>query len=76
MRHAAGDKNKQQGNSRESDSFTDKHARVFANSAYRDAKQRGFLTGNDVLKSIQTDEEFINSLNMPSFASIAKLGRL
>ena len=26
----------------------------YANSAYRHAKQRGFLTGEDVLKSLET----------------------
>jgi hypothetical protein len=74
MRHASVTKSKNYDNQGDIDSRFDRRVHMFANSAYRNAKQRGFSTGHDVLKSVETDQEFIDSLNMPSYASIAKQG--
>jgi hypothetical protein len=76
MRHGSGVRSKEQEAAREVDHRFDRRSHMFANSAYRNAKQRGFLTGSDVLNSIESDEDFIKRLNMPSFASLAKLGKL
>jgi len=72
MRHQSDAKSKSHGNQDDSDSRFDRRTHMFANSAYRNAKQRGFLTGNDVLQSIETDQEFIDSLNMSSYTNITK----
>lgn len=78
MRRGSGSgiKSEEQGSVHETDHRFDRRSHLFANSAYRSAKQRGFLTGDDVLKSIESDEEFINRLNIPSYASLSKLGKL
>jgi hypothetical protein len=60
MSHASGTKNKHQHNPHDRDTFTDRRARMFASSAYRHAKQNGFLTGEDVLKSVEEAEEGFN----------------
>lgn len=75
MRHAFSAKGKNHNNEGDSDSRFDRHVHMFANSAYRNAKQHGFLTGRDVLNSVESDQEFIDSLNMPSYANIAAQGR-
>ena len=72
MRHASDTKSKSHDNRDDLDSRFDRRIHMFANSAYRNAKQRGFLTGNDVLQSIGTDQEFIDSLIMPSYTNITK----
>jgi len=36
------------------ETYTDRRARMFESSALRHAKQLGFLTGEDVLKSAET----------------------
>jgi hypothetical protein len=72
MRRGSGIKNKEQPKVQEADHHFDRGSHLFANSAYRNAKQRGFLSGDDVLKSIESDEEFIKRLNIPSFANLAK----
>jgi hypothetical protein len=36
------------------ETYTDRRARMFESSAVRHAKQLGFLTGEDVLKSAET----------------------
>ncbi len=76
MRHASGIRRKEQDNMREVEHRFDRRSHMFANSAYRNAKQCGFLTGDDVLKSIESDEDFIKRLNIASYANIAKLGKL
>ena len=50
----------------------DRRALMFATLAQRHCKQRGFLKGGDVLDSLDSDKEFIESLNIPSFESLAK----
>lgn len=37
------------------ETYTDRRARMFESSAVRHAKQSGFLTGEDVLKSAETE---------------------
>jgi hypothetical protein len=37
------------------ETYTDRRARMFESSAVRHAKQLGFLTGEDVLKSAETE---------------------
>ena len=37
--------------------YSDRHAHMFASRAYHHAKQRGFLTGDDVLKSLEAEME-------------------
>ena len=78
MRRGSGSgiKSEEQESVHETNHRFDRRSHLFANSAYRSAKQRGFLTGDDVLKSIESDEEFINRLNIPSYASLSKLGKL
>lgn len=76
MRHGSGIRTKELEIVREVDHRFDRRSHMFANSAYRNAKQRGFLTGHDVLQSIESDEDFIRRLKMPSFASLAKLAKL
>lgn len=71
-----GIKSKEQDKPQETEHHFDRRSHLFANSAYRSTKQRGFLTGDDVLKSIESDEEFIKRLNIPSYASLSKLGKL
>ena len=75
MRYAFSAKDKSHVNESDLDSRFDRHVHMFANSAYRNAKQHGFLTGRDVLNSVESDQEFIDSLNMPSYANIAAQGR-
>lgn len=72
MRHQSDTKSKSHGNQDDSDSRFDRRTHMFANSAYRNAKQRGFLTGSDVLQSIEADQEFIDRLNMHSYTNITK----
>jgi hypothetical protein len=76
MKRGSGIKSKDQDKPNEIEHHFDRRSHLFANSAYRNAKQRGFLTGGDVLKSIESDEEFIKRLNIPSFASLTKSGKL
>ncbi len=76
MRHGLGIRNSELDATREVEHRFDRRIHMFANSAYRNAKQRGFLTGDDVLKSIESDDDFIKRLNMASYAGLAKLGRL
>lgn len=76
MRHGLGVRTKELEAVREVDNRFDRRSHIFANSAYRNAKQRGFLSGHDVLQSIESDEDFIKRLNMPSFTSLAKLAKL
>lgn len=76
MRHASVAKIKSHHNRDDSDSRFDRRIHMFANSAYRNAKQRGFSNGRDVLQSVESDQEFIDSLGMPSYASIVSRGRL
>lgn len=76
MRHAFSTKDKNHGNESDLDSRFDRHIHMFANSAYRNAKQHGFLTGRDVLNSVESDKEFIDSLNMPSYVNIAAEGEM
>lgn len=73
MSHGSETRTKEQDIAREVDNHFDRRSHLFANSAYRNAKQRGFLTGYDVLTSIESDEDFINRLNMPSVSNLAKL---
>lgn len=74
MRHAFNDKaSKDHDLDRSGDRF-DRRTHKFANSAYRSAKQRGFATGRDVIDSLETDQDFINSLNMPSYLDVVKQG--
>jgi hypothetical protein len=57
------------------DNRFDRRIHKFANSAYRSAKQHGFTSGCDVIDSVETDEEFINSLDITSHVAIAELGK-
>lgn len=47
-------KNKSHTKSYSKETYTDRRARMFESSAVRHAKQLGFLTGEDVLKSAET----------------------
>lgn len=75
MKHAFNSKSKKDHDLDSADNRFDRRVHKFANSVYRSAKQRGFSAGGDVIDSIETDEEFINSLNMPSYAAIVELGK-
>lgn len=43
------------------ETYTDRRARMFESSALRHAKQLGFLTGEDVLKSAETEIDPTNA---------------
>ena len=75
MKHEFNAKGKSHVNENDPDSRFDRHVHMFANSAYRNAKQHGFLTGRDVLNSVESDQKFIDSLNMPSYENIIAQGR-
>lgn len=42
--------------------YSDRRACMFASRAYHHAKQRGFLTGDDALKSLEAEKELNGSL--------------
>lgn len=56
MRHAILAK-KKHGDYRDDDRYLDKHHHILSSSAYHRAKQQSFLSGEDVLKSLQAEME-------------------
>lgn len=65
MRHAFNNKAKKDHDLDRGDGRFDRRVHMFANSAYRNAKQHGFATGRDVIDSVETDQEHIGSQNVP-----------
>lgn len=58
MRHAAVTKRKNMKNPYDKESYSERREHTIASSAYRQAKQQGFfMTGEDVLKSLDTDDD-------------------
>lgn len=74
--HQSDNKRKKLPNRFEEEFLSDRRAHMFATLAQHHSKQRGFLKGGDVLNSLNSDfdsdREFIESLNIPSFESLAK----
>lgn len=71
MSHVSDPKSKNQQATYDRGPHTDRRERMFASLAYHHAKQRGFLTGGDVLKSLEAEAEFNDNLN--TIVSSAKL---
>ncbi|MGZ8984424.1 MAG: hypothetical protein ACXW11_10795 [Methylotenera sp.] len=63
MSHVSDPKSKNQQAMYDRGPHTDRRERMFASLAYNHAKQRGFLTGGDVLKSLEAETEVNDSLN-------------
>lgn len=75
MRHAFNKKTEKDHDLDRNDNRFGRRMHKFSNSAYRSAKQDAFLTGRDAIDAAETDQAFIDSLNVPSFAAIAEQGR-
>jgi hypothetical protein len=71
MKYTASFKGKNKDEPRDTESLFDRSVHLFPNSAYRNAKQRGFKTSCDVIRSIEADQDFID-LHMPSYTKYVK----